>query len=39
MRRTVPKIKAEDAMPTSEVSMMLIKGANTTNKAWCTSWR
>jgi hypothetical protein len=32
MRRTVPKIKAEDAMPTSEASMMPIKGANVTNK-------
>jgi hypothetical protein len=33
MRRTIPKIKAEDAMPTSEASMMLINGANATNKA------
>jgi hypothetical protein len=33
MRRTVPEIKAEDAMPTSEVNMMLIKGANATSKA------
>jgi hypothetical protein len=33
MRRTVPEIKAEDAMPTSEASMMPIKGANVTNRA------
>jgi hypothetical protein len=33
MRRTVPEIKAEDVMPTSEASMTLIKGANVTNKA------
>jgi hypothetical protein len=33
MRRTIPEIKAEEAMLTSEASMMLIKGANTTNKA------
>jgi hypothetical protein len=33
MRCTVPEIKVEDAMLTSESSMMLIKGANTTNKA------
>jgi hypothetical protein len=33
MRRTVPDIKAEDAMPTSEASMTPIKGANVTNKA------
>jgi hypothetical protein len=32
MRRTVPEIKAEDAMPTSEANMMLIKGADATNK-------
>jgi hypothetical protein len=32
MRRTVPKIKAEDAMPTGEASMMLTKGANATSK-------
>jgi hypothetical protein len=32
MRRTVPEIKAEDAMPTNEASMMLIKGADTTSK-------
>jgi hypothetical protein len=32
MRRTVPKIKAEDAMPTSEANMMLIKGVDATNK-------
>jgi hypothetical protein len=32
MRRTIPEIKAEDAMPTSEASMMLIKGADTTSK-------
>jgi hypothetical protein len=30
---TAPEIKVEDAMPTSEASMMLIKGANTTSKA------
>jgi hypothetical protein len=33
MRSTVPEIKAEDAMPTSEASMTPIKGANVTNKA------
>jgi hypothetical protein len=33
MRRTAPEIKVEDAMPTSEANMMLIKGANTTSKA------
>jgi hypothetical protein len=33
MRRTIPEIKVEDTMPTSEASMMLIKGANATNKA------
>jgi hypothetical protein len=33
MRRTVPEIKAEDAMPTSEACMTLIKGASVTNKA------
>jgi hypothetical protein len=32
MRRTVPEIKAEDATPTNEANMMLIKRANTTNK-------
>jgi hypothetical protein len=32
MRHTVPKIKAEDAMLTSEASMTPIKGANITNK-------
>jgi hypothetical protein len=31
-RCTVPGIKAEDAMPTSEANMMLIKGANATSK-------
>jgi hypothetical protein len=33
MRRTIPEIKAEDIMLTSESCMMLIKGANATNKA------
>jgi hypothetical protein len=33
MRRIVPEIKAEGAMPTSEASTTLIKGANITNKA------
>jgi hypothetical protein len=33
MRRIVPKIKAEGAMPTSEASMTPIKGANVTSKA------
>jgi hypothetical protein len=33
MRRTVPETKAEDAMPTSQPSTTLIKGANVTNKA------
>jgi hypothetical protein len=33
MRRTIPEIKAKDAMPTSEASMTPIKGANVTNKA------
>jgi hypothetical protein len=33
MRRTIPEIKVEDAMPTSEASMTLIKGVNVTNKA------
>jgi hypothetical protein len=33
MRPTIPEIKAEDAMPTSEASMTPIKGANITNKA------
>jgi hypothetical protein len=33
MRPTVPEIKAEDAMPTSEASTTPIKGANITNKA------
>jgi hypothetical protein len=32
MRRTIPRIKAEDATPTSEANMMLIKGANATSK-------
>jgi hypothetical protein len=32
MRRTVPEIKAKDAMSTSEANMMLIKGADPTNK-------
>jgi hypothetical protein len=32
MRRTVPEIKEKDVMSTSEVSMMLIKGANATDK-------
>jgi hypothetical protein len=32
-RYTVPEIRAEDAMPTSEANMMLIKGANATSKA------
>jgi hypothetical protein len=33
MRRTVPEIKVEGAMPTSEASMMPIKGANVISKA------
>jgi hypothetical protein len=33
MRCTILEIKAEDAMLTSEASVTLIKGANTTNKA------
>jgi hypothetical protein len=33
MRRTAPEIKVEDAMPTREANMMLIKGANATSKA------
>jgi hypothetical protein len=33
MRHTIPKIKAEGAMPTSEVSMTPIKEANVTSKA------
>jgi hypothetical protein len=33
MRHTVLEIKAEGAMPTSEASMTLIKGANVINKA------
>jgi predicted ABC-type ATPase len=33
MRRTTPEIKVEDAMPTSEASMMLINGVNPTSKA------
>jgi hypothetical protein len=33
MRCIVPKIKAEDAIPNSEANMMLIKGADATNKA------
>jgi hypothetical protein len=32
MRRTVPEIKVEDAMPTNETSMTPIKGVNVTNK-------
>jgi hypothetical protein len=32
MRRTIPKIKAKDTMPTSEASKMLIKGADATSK-------
>jgi hypothetical protein len=32
-RRTVPKIKADDAMPTSEANMMLIKVVDATSKA------
>jgi hypothetical protein len=31
--RTVPKIKVEDVMPTIEVNMMLIKGADAISKA------
>jgi hypothetical protein len=33
MRHTVPEIKAEGAMPTSEASMTPIKGANIISKA------
>jgi hypothetical protein len=33
MRRTVPEIKAEGVMQTSEASMMPIKGENTASKA------
>jgi hypothetical protein len=33
MRRTIPKIKAEGAMPTNKMSMTPIKGANVINKA------
>jgi hypothetical protein len=33
MRHTVPEIKEEDTMPTSEVSMMPIKRANIISKA------
>jgi hypothetical protein len=33
MRHTVLEIKVEDTMLTSEVSIVLIKGANATNKA------
>jgi hypothetical protein len=33
MRRTIPEIKAEDAMLSTEASMTPIKGANVTNKA------
>jgi hypothetical protein len=33
MRRTVPEIKAEGTMPTSEASMTPIKGANVISKA------
>jgi hypothetical protein len=33
MRLTIPEIKAEDAMPTSEASMTPIKGANVIDKA------
>jgi hypothetical protein len=32
MRHTVPEIKAEGAMPTSEASMTSIKGVNVTSK-------
>jgi hypothetical protein len=32
MRRTIPEIKVEGAMPTSKASMTPIKGANVTNK-------
>jgi hypothetical protein len=32
MRHTVPKIKVEGAMPTSEASMTSIKGVNVTSK-------
>jgi hypothetical protein len=32
MRHTIPEIKVEDAMLTSEASMTPIKGANVTNK-------
>jgi hypothetical protein len=33
MRRTAPEIKPKDAMLTSEVSIMLIRGASGTSKA------
>jgi hypothetical protein len=33
MRRTVPKIKVKDMMPTNEVNTMLIKGADAISKA------
>jgi hypothetical protein len=33
MRCIIPEIKAKGAMPTSEVSMMSIKGANVISKA------
>jgi hypothetical protein len=33
MRRIIPEIKAEGAMPTSEVSIILIKRANVISKA------
>jgi hypothetical protein len=32
MRRIIPKIKVEGAMPTSKTSMTSIKGANVINK-------
>jgi hypothetical protein len=32
MRHTVPRIKVEDTMPTSEANMMLIKGTDATSK-------
>jgi hypothetical protein len=33
MRRIVPEIKVEGAMPTSEATMIPIKGVNVTSKA------
>jgi hypothetical protein len=33
MRRTIPKINAEDVTPTSEANIMLTKGVDATNKA------